>query len=56
MMKARATGDGSSLHSKTDNKACLLYYTFTSIEYTFKHGLNIGRGIYSVLTVRLQVP
>ena len=23
--------------------------------FTFKHGLNIERGIYSVLTVRLQV-
>ena len=37
MMKARATresrGGGNSLHSETHNIACLLYYTFTSIEY-----------------------
>ena len=26
-------GDGNSLHSKTDNKACPLYYMFASIEY-----------------------
>ena len=35
MMKApdAPRGDGNSLHSRTDNKVCLLYYTFTSIEY-----------------------
>ena len=48
-------GDGNSQLSKTDSKACLLYYMVTSIEHTFKHGLNIGWDIYDVLAIRLQV-
>ena len=54
---------GNGQLSKTGYESCLLYYVVTSIEqkvFTFKHGLNIGPGIYryrlllGLLIIRLQ--
>ena len=49
---------GNSQLSETGYEPCLLYYTVTNIEqklFTIKYGLNIGRSIYRLLIIRLQV-